>query len=109
MGGYRRIESNRLLRAEEGQVHMSRLLVEHKPQQYRMDADGGEIIMANTTEELWQLVPDSLRDFIARRVDDEGHVDDILQDVFVRVHRQLETVSDPRRIVSWIYQITRNA
>ena len=88
---------------------MSRLLVEHKPQQYRMDADGGEIIMANTTEELWQLVPDGLRGFIARRVDDEGHVDDILQDVFVRVHRQLETVSDPRRIVSWIYQITRNA
>jgi len=33
----------------------------------------------------------------------------VLQDVFVRVHRQLESVNDPRRIISWIYQVTRNA
>lgn len=52
---------------------------------------------------------DGLRAFIAKRVNDQGHVDDILQDVFVRVHRQLDKVNDPRRIVSWIYQVTRNA
>lgn len=65
--------------------------------------------MTNTTEELWQLLHDGLRGFIARRANDEGHVDDILQDVFVQVHRQLDKISDPRRIVSWIYQVTRNA
>lgn len=74
-----------------------------------MDADGGEAIMMKTTEELWQLVHDGLRAFIAKRVNDHGHVDDILQDVFVRVHRQIDSVNDPRRLVSWIYQITRNA
>ncbi len=65
--------------------------------------------MTKTTEELWQLVHDGLRVFIAKRVNDQGHVDDILQDVFVRVHRQIDAVSDPGRLVSWIYQITRNA
>lgn len=65
--------------------------------------------MTKTTEELWQLVHDGLRVFIAKRVNDRGHVDDILQDVFVRVHRQIDAVSDPGRLVSWIYQITRNA
>ncbi len=65
--------------------------------------------MAKTTEELWQLVHDGLRAFIAKRVNDHGHVDDILQDVFLRVHRQMDSVNDPRRVVSWIYQITRNA
>ena len=65
--------------------------------------------MTKTTEELWQLVHDGLRAFIAKRVNDQGHVDDILQDVFVRVHRQIDSVSDPGRLVSWIYQITRNA
>ncbi len=65
--------------------------------------------MTKTTEELWQLVHDGLRAFIAKRVNDHDHVDDILQDVFVRVHRQMDTVNDPRRIVSWIYQVTRNA
>ncbi|MGE0471853.1 MAG: RNA polymerase sigma factor SigZ [Candidatus Nitrospira kreftii] len=63
--------------------------------------------MTKTTEELWQLMHDGLRAFIAKRVND--HVDDILQDVFVRVHRQMDSVNDPRRIVSWIYQVTRNA
>ncbi len=68
-----------------------------------------EAILTKTTEELWQLVHDGLRAFIAKRVNDQGHVDDILQDVFVRVHRQIDSVSDPGRLVSWIYQITRNA
>lgn len=65
--------------------------------------------MTMKTEELWQELHDGLRAFIARRVNDQGHVDDILQDVFVRVHRQMDTVSNPGRIVSWIYQVTRNA
>lgn len=74
-----------------------------------MDADGGEAIMIKTTEALWQIMHDGLRAFIAKRVNDQGHVDDILQDVFVRVHRRLDTVNDPHRIVSWIYQVTRHA
>ena len=56
-----------------------------------------------------QLMHDGLRAFIAKRVNDQGHVDDILQDVFVRAHRQIDSVNDPDRIISWIYQITRNA
>ena len=65
--------------------------------------------MATMTEELWQGMHDGLRAFIARRVSDQSHAEDVLQDVFVRVHRQMDSVNDPRRIVSWIYQITRNA
>jgi RNA polymerase sigma-70 factor (ECF subfamily) len=74
-----------------------------------MELDGGEAIMTKPTEELWQLVHDGLRAFIAKRVNDQGHVDDIPQDVFVRVHQQIASVSDPGRLVSWIYQATRNA
>ena len=88
---------------------MSQLLAELEPMQYRIGPDEGEAIMTKTTEELWRQVHDGLRAFIAKRVNDDGHVDDILQDVFVRVHRQMDTVNDPRRIVSWIYQVTRNA
>jgi RNA polymerase sigma-70 factor, ECF subfamily len=88
---------------------MSQLLAVLEPAQDRKDAHHGEAIMTKTTEELWQLVHDGLRAFIAKRVNDHDHIDDILQDVFVRVHRQMDTVNDPRRIVSWIYQVTRNA
>ena len=88
---------------------MSRPLAAPEPAQYRKDAHHGEAIMTKTTEDLWQLVHDGLHAFIAKRVNDQGHVEDILQDVFVRVHRQMDRVNDPRRIISWIYQITRNA
>jgi RNA polymerase sigma-70 factor (ECF subfamily) len=88
---------------------MSRPLALPELEQYRMEPGGGEAIMTKTTQELWQLVHDGLHAFIAKRVNDQGHVEDILQDVFVRVHRQMDRVNDPRRIISWIYQITRNA
>jgi RNA polymerase sigma-70 factor (ECF subfamily) len=74
-----------------------------------MNGKHGASIMTTKTEDLWQELHDGLRAFIARRVSDQGHVDDILQDVFVRVHRQIDSVSDPGRLVSWIYQVTRNA
>ncbi|MBH0182535.1 MAG: hypothetical protein HP490_12910 [Nitrospira sp.] len=70
-----------------------------------MDIYGGKAIMTTKTEELWQLLHDGLRAFIAKRVNDQVHVDDILQDVFVRVHLQVDRVNDPGRLVSWIYQV----
>src|SRR5512147_2977423 len=88
---------------------MSRPLAEPEPKQYGMNVHGGKAIMTTKTEELWQLLHDSLRAFIAKRVNEQVHVDDILQDVFTRVHRQIDTVYDPGRLVSWIYQVTRNA
>ena len=57
----------------------------------------------------WQQVQVRLRDFIARRVPKGADVDDILQDVFLRMHGNLNGLKDPRRIISWIFQITRNA
>ncbi|MDX2252965.1 MAG: RNA polymerase sigma factor SigZ [Nitrospira sp.] len=65
--------------------------------------------MTTMTEGLWQGMHDGLRAFIAKRVSDQSHAEDVLQEVFVRVHRQLDSVNDPRRIISWIYQVTRNA
>ena len=65
--------------------------------------------MASKVIEVWQQVHNGLRAFIAKRVSDEAEIDDILQEVFLRIHRGLDELKDPRRIVSWIYQITRHA
>jgi len=65
--------------------------------------------MTTKTEDLWPLVHDSLRLFIAKRVNDEAQVEDILQEIFLRVHRQVDSVNDPDRLVSWVYQVARNA
>ena len=38
-----------------------------------------------------------------------GHVDDLLQKVFLRIHHQIDMVIDPRPVVPWISQVTRSA
>lgn len=65
--------------------------------------------MADAVMEIWQQVHDSLRAFIAKRVANDAEGEDILQEVFLRIHRRLDSVNDPRRFVSWVYQITRHA
>jgi RNA polymerase sigma-70 factor, ECF subfamily len=49
-----------------------------------------------------------LRPFVARRVP-AVEVDDVLQDVFVRVQRGLPTLRDEERLVPWLYQVARSA
>ena len=53
--------------------------------------------MTLDVNELWMQVQQRLRTFIARRVPNEVEVDDILQDVFLRMHRRLDSLKDPRR------------
>lgn len=65
--------------------------------------------MAKNGQDIWRQVHDGLRAFVARRVADEAAVEDILQEVFLRMHRRLDSLKDPRRIVSWLFQIARHA
>jgi RNA polymerase sigma-70 factor (ECF subfamily) len=61
------------------------------------------------TEALWHEMNIALKGFIAKRVPDESTTDDILQDVFMRIHARADTLKDTTKLESWVYQITRNA
>jgi RNA polymerase sigma-70 factor (ECF subfamily) len=65
--------------------------------------------MADSTELIWQSLSNRLRTFIARRVNNEADVDDILQDVFLRIHQRLATLKRADRLLPWLFQITRNS
>ena len=47
--------------------------------------------------------------FVARRVNNPADVDDIVQDIFLRVHQKLDTLQQTDRLHAWMYQIARNA
>jgi RNA polymerase sigma-70 factor (ECF subfamily) len=66
-------------------------------------------IQGPDTQQIWTEFGDRLRAFIGRRVDSEADADDILQDVFLRIHRHAGTVKRHERLVSWLFQVTRNA
>jgi RNA polymerase sigma-70 factor (ECF subfamily) len=64
---------------------------------------------APTTQQIWLEFGNRLRAFIARRVDSEADADDILQEVFLRIHQHASSVEHRERLVSWLFQVTRNA
>lgn len=65
--------------------------------------------MVTTTEDLWETLHDRLLRFIRARVSDETSAEDILQDVFLKIHARIDTLRDQDRLQSWIWQIVRNA
>ncbi len=74
-----------------------------------MDTNSGDGGMETGAHEIWQHIHNGLRAFIAKRVANETEVDDIVQDVWLKMQRGLDGLKDQRRIISWIYQIARHA
>ncbi|MEZ4262210.1 MAG: sigma-70 family RNA polymerase sigma factor [Polyangiaceae bacterium] len=57
----------------------------------------------------WSELDAKLRPFVARRVHASADVDDVLQEVFVRMQRSLPTLRDDERFGPWVYRVARNA
>ena len=65
-------------------------------------------MIAEVTEHAWYALHEPLRAFFRKRVRDEETVEDLLQDVFLRIHTHTDTLREEDRLESWIYQIARN-
>jgi RNA polymerase sigma-70 factor (ECF subfamily) len=65
--------------------------------------------MVLSTEVIYENFADQLLGFIRRRVSDPQSAEDILQEVFLRVHNRIDTLQDDAKLHSWVYQIARNA
>ena len=63
----------------------------------------------NTSEKIWQEYHSRLRAFIKSRIIDDTATDDILQNVFLKMHTGLDSLKDETKLKSWLYQIARNA
>lgn len=61
-----------------------------------------------STATIWAHLSTELRQFIRRRVSDDHAADDLLQETFLRIHRNLGTLQDSDRLAAWVYQIARN-
>ena len=59
-------------------------------------------------EHIWRTYHKQLRSFIQKRVSDPSVADDILQEVFIKIHTRIDSLQEHRKIKAWLYQITRN-
>ncbi|QHQ63347.1 RNA polymerase sigma factor SigZ [Anaerocolumna sedimenticola] len=64
--------------------------------------------MEYSTEKIWEEFSLALRSFISHRISNSSQVEDILQDVFVKIHSNIDSLKESTKIRSWVYQITRN-
>jgi RNA polymerase sigma-70 factor (ECF subfamily) len=63
---------------------------------------------ATSTDAIWTRLSSDLRRFIRRRVPDDHVADDLLQETFVRIHRNIESLQEADRAAAWVYRIARN-
>jgi RNA polymerase sigma-70 factor (ECF subfamily) len=65
--------------------------------------------MTATVESIWDELASRLRSFIRSRVGDHAAAEDILQEVFLKIHQKLPTVRASERLEAWVWRIVRNA
>lgn len=68
-----------------------------------MNAERSEQVQA-----LWEEFQEQLKAFILQRVSDPIAAEDLLQEVFVKIHQSIGSLEDETKLESWVYQITRN-
>lgn len=61
-----------------------------------------------TTEQVWREFGAQLRAFVRRRIDDPDRADDVLGEIMLRIHHNLDKVEDHDHLTRWVYRITRN-
>lgn len=59
-------------------------------------------------EKIYKNFSKKLRAFISKRINNPTDLDDILHEVFLKIHNNIGTLKNYEKLESWIYQITRN-
>jgi RNA polymerase sigma-70 factor, ECF subfamily len=72
-------------------------------------AEGCVGVIAGEARGAWKELEARLRPYVARRVASPCDVDDVVQEVFVRIHRGLGALRDGESFGGWVYRIAERA
>ena len=64
--------------------------------------------MSFTSAEVWEQFNQRILGYIQLRVADPDDAEDLMQEVFIKVHVHIDQLQQKDRIIPWIYQIARN-
>ena len=59
-------------------------------------------------EALWSEYQSNIRSFLHSRVSNPDEVDDLLQEVLIKIYKNLHTIKSEKSIKSWLFQIANN-
>ena len=60
-------------------------------------------------EAIYKEFREPLKAFISKRITNRDASEDLLHDVFLKIHNQIHSLNDREKLTPWIYQIARNA
>lgn len=64
--------------------------------------------MRTNTEIIWMEFHKEIKRFVISKIKDKDLANDILQEVFLKVHSKINTLKSDDKIKPWLYQVTRN-
>jgi|GEM_PF-457576 len=70
--------------------------------------DQSAVERSERIEQVWKEFQTQLQAFILQRVSDPVITEDLLQEVFLKIHQSIDGLQDDTKLESWVYQITRN-
>ncbi|MGD8426297.1 MAG: RNA polymerase sigma factor SigZ [Balneolaceae bacterium] len=59
------------------------------------------------TERLWREFSDHVRAFVRTKISDDAESEDVIQEIFVRIHQGIGKLRKKDRIQSWVFAIAR--
>lgn len=65
--------------------------------------------MPVAVEEVYERFDAGLRGFVSARVRDPDAAEDVLQDVYLKIHSRIDTLEDEEKVGAWVYRVARNA
>lgn len=65
--------------------------------------------VATTLEQVYETFNDGLRSFVRSRVDSPEVAEDILQDVYLKIHSGIGSLHGEENLRAWVYTVARNA
>jgi RNA polymerase sigma-70 factor, ECF subfamily len=59
-------------------------------------------------EHLWEDIHGRLTGFVSKSINNKDDVSDIVQDTFIKVQTNINSLKNPAKVEGWIFQIARN-
>jgi RNA polymerase sigma-70 factor (ECF subfamily) len=61
------------------------------------------------TEQVWRDLLGRLRTFVRRRIADPNRAEDVVAEILLRIHQNIDSLDDAQRLPNWVFRIARNA
>jgi RNA polymerase sigma-70 factor (ECF subfamily) len=61
------------------------------------------------TADIWNEFSGQIRGYLLKKVKQADDAEDLLQDIFIKIHSRLGDLKDEKKLAPWIHQIVRNS